>query len=102
MDPIIGNRWFAVTPERIAWHAFTLGILALLLLVLLVSVQSLGEPRPGVDAPPPERATRPEPERSGASDAPRRVQRAEGAWPVPSMGAAIDPAWCRPGPCASV
>jgi hypothetical protein len=53
MDPFSGQRWSAFTPERIAWHMFTVGVLALLLLVLIVSVESLGDP-PSVEAAPPE------------------------------------------------
>lgn len=50
------ERGTALTPERIAWHAFTLGVLALLLLVLLVSVRSLREAPAPVGAAPGERA----------------------------------------------
>jgi multidrug efflux pump subunit AcrA (membrane-fusion protein) len=41
--PFAGQRWYDVWPERIAWHVFTVGVLGLLLLVLLISIDSLGE-----------------------------------------------------------
>jgi membrane fusion protein (multidrug efflux system) len=46
VDPFVGQRWTEVWPERVAWHLFTVGVLGVLLLILLVSVRSLGEPIP--------------------------------------------------------
>jgi multidrug efflux pump subunit AcrA (membrane-fusion protein) len=43
VDPFAGQRWNNAWPERIAWHVFTIGVLGLLLLVLLISIDSLGE-----------------------------------------------------------
>lgn len=57
-----GNRWYDELGERLAWHLFTLSVLGLLLLVLLISVEHLGE-RPSVDAASPIRTAVPvEPE----------------------------------------
>lgn len=53
MDPFAGQRWRGVRLEHLAWHAFSGGVLGLLLLILLVSVNSLGEPVASVKAGPP-------------------------------------------------
>jgi RND family efflux transporter MFP subunit len=58
MDPFSGQRWNEVRPEQIGWHLFTVGVLGLMLLVLLVSVQSLGEP-PSIETGPPMRTAIP-------------------------------------------
>lgn len=63
MAPRNGQRRTTFTPEQIAWHVFSVGIIALMLLVLLVSVESLGDPKPSVDGAPIERATAPKIER---------------------------------------
>lgn len=67
MDPFSGQRWSTITPERIAWHAFTVGVLALLLVVLLVSVEILGDAR-AVGSPAPVQSASPGSDRPDASD----------------------------------
>jgi hypothetical protein len=69
MAPRNGQRRTTFTPEQIAWHLFSVGLIGLMLLVLLVSVESLGDPKPSVDGTPIERATAPRIERH---DAPTR------------------------------
>ena len=59
MAPWNGQRRAGFTAEQIAWHVFSVSIIGLMLIVLLVSVQSLGEPNPSVEALPIERATAP-------------------------------------------
>lgn len=59
MAPRNGQRRSGFRPERLAWHLFSIGIIGLMLLVLLVSVQSLGDPDPAVEAAPVERARAP-------------------------------------------
>ncbi len=52
MDPLVGQywisggfgRWLGHMPVRFAWYLFAVGLLGLLLLVLIVSANTLGEP----------------------------------------------------------
>jgi multidrug efflux pump subunit AcrA (membrane-fusion protein) len=55
VDPFAGQRWYEIEPAHIAWHAFSVGILGLMLLILIVSVESLGEPEASVGAGPSDR-----------------------------------------------
>jgi hypothetical protein len=44
-----GKRSPGEWPERLAWHVFSVGVLGLLLVVLLIAVESLGEWPPAAD-----------------------------------------------------
>jgi len=59
MDHFDVNRWIEEWSERLAWHVFTLGVLGLLLLVLQVSVDQLGEPPSSADVGAPIRTAIP-------------------------------------------
>jgi len=98
MDPFTGQRWSEFKPERIAWHMFTVGVLALLLIVLLISVETLGDP-PTVDSAPPAGARAP-------ADIEHRARDVEAARPVgglvPSAARRALAESCRPNACAAV
>ncbi len=59
MAPRNGQRGSRFTSEQVVWYALRVAIIGLLLLVLLISVQSLGDPHPSVEAVPVERARAP-------------------------------------------
>ncbi len=56
MDPCFGHRWLEGLPERVAWQVFKVGILGLLLMLLLIIVNSLGDSPSAGDAGPPREA----------------------------------------------
>jgi hypothetical protein len=81
MAPRNGPRRSGFSPEQIAWHLFSVGIIGLMLLVLLITVQSLGDPDPSVESAPVERARAP----SGESrNEPDRDQSAVGRGLAPA------------------
>jgi len=101
MDPFSEHGWSAFSPERVAWTMFTVGVLGLLLRVLIVSVDALGDP-PAPDVAPPPRAEAPEgavprramPDRDGVW----RSRGARPAAPRPEARAGR----CPPATCAAV
>ncbi len=95
MDPFGRNRWYDEMSERLAWHLFTLGVLGLLLLVLLISVDRLGEP-PSIGAGPPMRTAIPvesEVEQSRSRHSHSRRSSALGNAAARAQHSALDGRW---------